>query len=362
MKKQIKNGRPLFRTISLLSLIAILLFHMSSCALLPLFVADDPFAVLMDRKKGLKVLQFADLHLGEEGAAYHNADVARTLEFIDYAIESEAPDFIVLLGDNMMSQGVAGATRIVEIFDQYQIPYTFVFGNHDAELYLPTYSKAEVSEYLASCESPYLRYRSEYVQEDEENRYGNFSVPIRDKGTKRLLGAFVILDTGVYDYGKAQYQSITEEQIAWYQETVEELNESYTRQWWNSLSTVPTLTYGHIQLPEYVDAYQKAQSGDGAEFIYEQELSEQMLDAIESNAGRINYGFFGAMKSKESAKAYFCGHMHGLTYHVKMDGIILGFCPQSGVMQGREDAITTFSYTVNEKFETELHLVVEPQN
>lgn len=347
-KKQIKNRHPLFRTITLLSLIAVLLFHTSSCAVLPFSVADDPFAVLMDREKGLKVLQFADLHLGEEGAAYHNADVARTLEFIDYAIESEAPDFIVLLGDNMMSQGVAGAARIVEIFDRYQIPYTFVFGNHDAELYLPTYSKAEISEYLTSCESPYLRYRSEYVQEDEENRYGNFSVPIRDKSTKRLLGAFVVLDTGVYDYGKSQYQSITEGQIDWYKETLEELNETYTRQWWNPLSTVPTITYGHIQLPEYVDAYRKAKSGDGAEFIYAQELSEQMLDAIASNAGRINYGFFDTMKSMGSAKAYFCGHMHTLTYHAKMDDIVLGFCPQSGVMQRRPSAITTFSYTVNE--------------
>ena len=71
---------------------------MTACALLPFSVTDDPFAVLMDPKKGLKVLQFADLHFGEEGAAYHNADVTRTLDFIEYAIESEAHDFIVARG------------------------------------------------------------------------------------------------------------------------------------------------------------------------------------------------------------------------------------------------------------------------
>ena len=67
---------------------------------------EKELILLTHRNQKLKVLQFTDMHFGEEGTTYHNADVERTLAFIDYAIKAEQPDLIVLLGDNMMSQGV----------------------------------------------------------------------------------------------------------------------------------------------------------------------------------------------------------------------------------------------------------------
>ncbi len=145
-----------------IALILIVLFNCTSC-FIPSKSDNEELVLYMDRESELRVLQFADLHFGEEGTVYHNSDVERTLEFIDYAIGSQDPDFIVLLGDNMMSQGVDGAKFIVETFDKYEIPYTFVFGNHDAELYLPTYTKSDVSDYLEKCDSPYLLYRSGYI-------------------------------------------------------------------------------------------------------------------------------------------------------------------------------------------------------
>ncbi len=323
---------------------------------------DNEEVVFVNRDKQFKILQFADLHFGVEGTAYHNSDVERSLNFIDDAISSENPDFIVLLGDNMMSQGIEGARFIVETFDQYQIPYTYVFGNHDAELYDEGYSKSEVSSYLENCDSEYLLYKSGYVQNDSENRYGNFSISIRDESTNDLLGAFMILDTGVYDYSKAQYQSINEGQIAWYKQEIERLNDIYQEQASNVFDVIPTITYGHMQLPEYADAYRKAKNNDGAEFIYEQELPGWMANDITNDAGEINYGFFETMKTMQSAKAYFCGHMHGLTLHVKMDGIILGFCPQACVTGNPSKTISTFSYTVNADFEITPKLILESIN
>lgn len=44
----------------------------------------------------------------------------------------------------------------------------------------------------------------------------------------------------------------------------------------------------------------------------------------------VNTGFFTAMKEKESTVAYFCGHAHTLDFQVEMDGIVLGFGPQTG--------------------------------
>ena len=69
--------------------------------------------------------------------------------------------------------------------------------------------------------------------------------------------------------------------------------------------------------------------------------------------------FYTAMKEMGSAKSYLCGHMHGLSYHVKMDGILLGFCPQIGVSSNRDKVCKTFVYTFDESFDLRLRLVEE---
>jgi predicted MPP superfamily phosphohydrolase len=316
----------------------------------------------VEQSKEFKVVQFADLHFGKEGSSYHNYDIERSLEFIDFTIKSDKPDFIVLLGDNMMSQGIEGAKFIIETFDKYKIPYTFVFGNHDAELYLPTYSKAEVSSYLEKYDSPYLLYESGYTQNDSENRYGNFSIKIKDTKTQSLIGAFIVMDTGVYDYQKEKYQYINEGQIEWYRQEITTLNAIYKNQKNNVHSTIPTITYGHMQLPEFAEIYRNAKNGEGAEFIYYQDLNERMLSSMASGYGTLNYSFFDTMKEMKSSRAYFCGHMHGLKCHVKTGDIILGFCPQACVTRPTNAQISTFAYTVNKQFDMQFNLITEQKN
>ncbi len=357
-QKQIKH-RVFPLLLSLLLLFAILI-NCGSCVWVSDTESEEELTLIAKEGKALKVLQFADLHLGEEGTAYHNKDVTRTLEFIDYAIKTEDPDLIVLLGDNMMTQGIKGAKFIVETFDQYKIPYTFLFGNHDATSYLPTHSKLGVSKYLENCNSPYLLYKSGFTQGGKEDRYGNFSILIRDERTHDLVGAFVLIDTGTYDYELEAYQVINQGQISWYEEEIARLNAIYTQQKSNAHSTIPTITYGHIPLPEHSEAYQKAMQNDGAEIIYPQE-NFGWLPRGARNDDDHEYDFFDAMVKMQSAKAYICGHYHVMNYHVKMDGIILGFCPQSGVTNNSARPIKTFSYTLDSNFEMQLNLVVEPQ-
>ncbi len=365
MKKQSKHLQfPTFKITFCLLLIVIVLIGCIGCkpSSAPSEDGEKELTLLMQRDKKLKVLQFTDMHFGVEGTTYHNADIKRTLAFIDYAIKTEEPDLIVLLGDNMMSQGVEGAKFLVETFDQYKIPYTLIYGNHDAESYLPSYKKADVSNYLENCNSPYLLYKSGFVQEGKENRYGNFSISLRDRESNELIGAFVLLDTGTYDYEADRYQTITPEQIAWYEAEIARLNTLYIAQTQNALNTVPTITYGHMPLPEFGKAYQKAANGEGAEFIYYQRLSGWVLGGATGSPDGTEDTFFDAMQKMQSAKAYICGHYHMVSCHVKMDGIILGFCPQTGFTHNSTRPCSTFSYTIGTDFEMNLHLVVEPQN
>ena len=351
--------RAIYRAFLSLILILVVLVNCTGCFVPSDKGESDELTLFTDGEKELKVLQFADMHFGVEGTVYHNSDVERTLEFIDHAINSEKPDLIVLLGDNMMTQGVDGAKFIVETFDKYQVPYTLVFGNHDATSYLPNYRKSDVSEYLENCDSPYLLYKSGYTQDGKEDRYGNFSISIRDEETKELLGAFVLLDTGTYDYDLEKYQEINEGQIAWYEEEIARLNALYSEQESGVHSVIPTITYGHIPLPEHSVAYQKALRGEGAEMILPQENFGWMPRGSEDDTE--GYSFFDAMVKMQSAKAYICGHYHVMNYHVKMDGIILGFCPQTSVSNNSGRSMRTISYTIDKNFDMKLNLVVEPR-
>ena len=354
-----RSKRTIYKAFLSLILVLAFLVNCTGCFILPDKNEDnDDLTLFADFDEEIKVLQFSDMHFGVEGTVYHNSDVERTLEFIDYAINSEKPDLIVLLGDNMMTQGVDGAKFIVDTFDKYKVPYTLVFGNHDATSYLPNYKKSDVSKYLETCGSPYLLYKSGYTQGGKEDRYGNFTISIRDKDTNELWGAFVLLDTGTYDYDSEKYQEINEGQISWYEEEIARLNAIYSEQKSNAHSVIPTITYGHIPLPEHSEAYQKAVNNEGAEMIFPQENMGWMPRG--SGDDSDNYSFFDAMVKMQSARAYICGHYHVMNYHVKMDGIILGFCPQTGVSGNSKRSIRTISYTIDKNFDMKLNLVVEP--
>ncbi len=320
---------------------------------------SEELVLTMDRSKNFKIVQFADLHFGTEGERYHNADEARTIEFMNELVENEKPDLIVLSGDNIMTTGVEGMKELIRIMDGYQTPYTLVFGNHDAESSSPGYRKRDVSDYLEKCGSPYLLYSAGYIEDTAENRYGNFSISIIDEETEDILGAVVLIDTGAYDYEAERYQSITEGQIEWYRSEIGRLNEIYSKQENNAHTTIPTLTYGHMQLPEHFIAYGKASEENGATFVYEQKLSGWMENSVLGNTSTEYSPFYTAMKEMGSAKSYLCGHMHGLSYHVEMDGILLGFCPQIGVSSNSDKKCKTFVYSFDESFDLNLRLVEE---
>lgn len=69
--------------------------------------------------------------------------------------------------------------------------------------------------------------------------------------------------------------------------------------------------------------------------------------------------FFTAMKEMKSSKAYLCGYMHGLQFHVRTEGIVLGFCPQTGATTNSKSPYKTFVYTLDENFDIKLKLVTE---
>lgn len=311
--------------------------------------AKDPvLSIRMPEGRPLRIAQFADLHFGDGKSMYHNTQEQRTKDFLAYVVETQKPDLIVCSGDQLMSAGVGEITEFIALMDSYQTPWVFVWGNHDAEG--SEYAKRRASAVLAASDSPYLLYANGYMEGGGENRCGNFSISVLDSAGKKLLGALVILDSGAYDYQAEAYQQITSGQVEWYRQEIDRLQEAYT----GHQTTVPTVAFAHMPLPDFAVAARKAVSGEGAEFVIEDER------IWGSPGGDERSPLFDAMVEKGSTRAYFVGHYHVARYQVRMDGILLGFCPQAGFSHaGYDSPRSTYVYSIAEDFSVTTECCVE---
>jgi 3',5'-cyclic AMP phosphodiesterase CpdA len=78
-----------------------------------------------------RLVQFADLHLGEDAAKVMRSVLSR-----------EKPDFIVFTGDQVSGYEVLSFEersllwqRALSVAAEFEIPFTTLFGNHDDQLY-----------------------------------------------------------------------------------------------------------------------------------------------------------------------------------------------------------------------------------
>ncbi len=337
--------------IGLLSLLLLLggLYHF-----LPLFSQPrtPAFSISMPEGRPLRIAQFADLHFGDGVSMYHNTKEDRTKAFLAYVVETEKPDLIVCSGDQLMSAGEEQLRDFIRLMDSYQTPWVFVWGNHDAES--STYAKRRASAILANSDSPYLLYADGYTEGGKENRWGNFSVLVTDPTGQKPLGALMMLDSGTYDYQADAYQQITQGQVKWYRQEIDRLQSLYSGP---DERILPTILFAHIPLPDFSVAYRKAAAGEGAEFVIEDDRFFGGGSAETSSYSPL----FEAMVEKGSTKAYFVGHYHIARYQVRMEGILLGFCPQAGFSHaGYDSPRNAYIYNIAEDFSITTHNCQEP--
>ena len=324
-------------------------------------------ALYVPAERKLKVAQFADAHFGVDGKDWHNDKLERSKEYMRYVVETSNPDFIVCSGDNVIGTGITNGavnahdlTEFVTFMESLKTPWTFMYGNHDAE----TKSKAEYSQFLLNCVSKgttkYLLYKEDYIEvanasysSSDEGRYGNFTIPVYDIDNKdKLLGAYMFLDSGTYLYDLGRYQTITEGQVNWYQQQISSLNQKYQGE-----GTVPTIVFTHIQLPEHAIAYNKAYYKDDKDYefvVRQDEIAADFTDSeVSSQSVTTDSGLFNKMVELGSTKAVFVGHAHSYAFQVKSHGILLGYAPQCGfskLFESNDDPRCTYVYNVNSDF------------
>jgi hypothetical protein len=238
----------------------------------PTIVRDVPF----------RILQLTDLHVHETSADSLNAfTVAHLL------ITSTNPDLIIMTGD---STGTAvneiWAATLVEFFDNYSIPYTFVFGNHDAE----GLDDEDIGNILKTGLFSWFDRGPGSI-----HGYSN-SVVTLVNGAGRLIYSLILLDSGRYrDYSSTAdgYDYIYPDQGKWYEWVVAGLQAQGTGK--NSL-------FYHIPLPEMKDVkadYEKVDPAGAADAFREQ-----------PDPSGQNSGFWDSVKSVGETTHMFVGHDH----------------------------------------------------
>lgn len=304
-------------------------------------------AIRVPENRDIKIAQFADIHFGVDGKSWHNFNIERTKAFIKDAVKRDRPDLIVCSGDNIIGTGITNdaanahdLTEFVEFMEQLQIPWTFMYGNHDAE----TKVKKDYSDFLLNCiatgKTKYLMYEEEYVEvvdkstsKNDLGRYGNFSIQVLNSLGDKLLGSIILFDAGTYLYDLSVYQSITPGQVAWYEEKINTLQAMYSKQDGNLHDVIPTIVFSHIQLPEHKIAYHEAyyNQTEGYEFVIRQDEVASDFKNVSNQKPNTDSGLFDKMVELGSTKAYFVGHAHNYKFQVKSHGIVLGYAPNTGL-------------------------------
>ena len=279
--------------------------------------AESGVYTLRSENKDFRILQLTDIHIC---GSLSTVLTDRASFDACYAMIREAqPDLIIVTGDIAYTIPIQTFSRdnLLPIYqfctfmNNTGIPWAMVYGNHDTEA-------------AAGCTAEELsRLYREYFQRQPDcpmlyadvqpEIYGRYNQYLRienpDGSLNRLL---FLIDSNDYVQGidAKKYDSVHEDQIAWYEETIDAVSAQEGR-------LVPSFVFMHIPFRAYADAYEALQSGsEEAEYLFGK--NEESVSCPDHDTG-----FFDSIVAKGSTEAVFVGHDHVNYLGVKYRGVDL---------------------------------------
>lgn len=276
-------------------------------------------AFAIDVKQPLKFGEdgkFSIMHITDTHLDSDNVDDSVWL--IGQALDRENPDLVVITGDNVDNDDDAEVTKgyitkLMNTFEERNIPVAVTFGNHDSERGAMSREDLMAFYNTFSCsvsvdDGPLL------------TGCGTYNLPIMSSdGTKIKFNVWVF-DSNDYD-DEGEYGWVKKDQVEWYKTTSDALRLL------NGGEKVYSLAFQHIIVPEVYDALKKA---DGKTvFAFEHIFNKgdyYMFDPENVNYGTLNEtpcsgkqndGQFDAMVEKGDVLAIFTGHDHTNAFGVR---------------------------------------------
>lgn len=254
-----------------------------------------------------KILQLTDLHLGC-GWLSKKQDM-KAWKAVDTLIRRSNPNLIAFTGDCIFPFLPKAGTRnnikqlrqFIERVDAYQIPYTFIFGNHDVEMGAKG-NKNDLSEQL--CDARYAIFDR---GPEEITGASNYIVHILRE--QQVEVSLVMLDSNMYRDGwfYSGFDCIRSEQSDW---AIEQVSLVKAKQ--------GAMAFFHMPLPEFKEAYRKMKLGD-KQVIYQFGCIGEKNDYF--GITKYDSDFFEKAKASGLIQYMFCGHDHLNTLSLTYQGI-----------------------------------------
>ena len=276
-------------------------------------------AFAIDVKQPLKFGEdgkFSIMHITDTHLDSDNVDDSVWL--IGQALDRENPDLVVITGDNVDNDDDAEVTKgyitkLMNTFEERNIPVAVTFGNHDSERGAMSREDLMAFYNTFSCsvsvdDGPLL------------TGCGTYNLPIMSSdGTKIKFNVWVF-DSNDYD-DEGEYGWVKKDQVEWYKATSDALRLL------NGGEKVYSLAFQHIIVPEVYDALKKADGktvfafehifNKGEYYVFDPDVVNYGTLNETPCSGKQNDGQFDAMVEKGDVLAIFTGHDHTNAFGVR---------------------------------------------
>lgn len=270
--------------------------------LFSLFIQSQNIPLKFNQDGNFKIVQFTDIHYQK-----NNPASAVALELIHEVLVEERPDLVAFTGDVIYAKPVKdGLDDIFNIVEQSEIPWAYVFGNHDDEHGM---SRQELMDFARE-----KTYCLAQAGDKSLKGVGNYILEVKSKDTDKNKAILYFFDSGAYTpiKGVGSYDWFALNQIEWYSNQ----SAAYTKE--NGGAPYPALAFFHIPLAEYPQM--KAEKYD------------QLIGSKEEKEcnGKLNTGMFAAMRQAGDVMGTFVGHDHDNDYIGNYHDIYLAYGRFSG--------------------------------
>lgn len=291
---------------------------------------DDPSTPEVDESE-LRILQLTDVHIG--AGAFSTKKDAWAIEAVAEVVKKAQPDLVVVTGDVAypvpFQAGTFNNQKEAEMFatlmDSLGVYWTMTFGNHDTEIY-SLYTREEIVERV------YTQNKWKYCifTEGPSNIDGKGNQLINVQKTNgEITQSLYLVDSHSYTDGDYfgiawKYDKIHDNQVEWYAQCVEKVNETNVARGFTG--DVKSLMFFHIPLVQFQTAwdefvnnghkntenvtYYYGVAGEKGEKCYPGKADGKMFDKI------LELG---------STKGVFCGHDHYNNFSIDYKGVRLTY-------------------------------------
>jgi hypothetical protein len=193
------------------------------------FKVDDDFVIM----------QITDIHIGHVEASVEADE--RAIKAVDTLVRRIKPDLVILTGDisdnGDYEKEWREAKPIADLLNGLKVYWTITFGNHEVV--------GSERKMLASFYEGYKPYCLFEEGDEKSLSVGNTLINI-ENSEKKLIQSLVLIDSN--GFKGSSYDNIHEDEIIWYEQSLEKMKE------YNNNNTVNSLAFFHIPLQEFEKA------------------------------------------------------------------------------------------------------------